>query len=203
MPCQELQKCTMYFLGTAPWQRQGTEFPWQMREPEVTEQPPREQPPPLPIPEIMPSDPLPKAFMLDGGVRPRIKVSKKAMRQAMGQDELELTKEPKRTWPKDVGRICASSYTAVEIHGFFGLIDDGSSESGRMLKVHVPRWIRGYFLDIKQGDTVHVYHVNGKIGGMLKILSVGRDKYYPPGRRVTTCTICVSEDEWARFAQFD
>jgi hypothetical protein len=90
----------------------------------------------------------------------------------------------------------------VEIHGFFGLIDDGSAGAGRMLIVHVPKWIRGYFLDIRQGDTLHVYHAKGKkVGGILNVLATGRHMYFAPGRRVTTCTICVPEEEWAPFAQ--
>ena len=92
--------------------------------------------------------------------------------------------------------IRASSYSAVEIHGFFGLIDDGSDTCGRMLVVHVPKWVRGYFMDIKQGDVIHVYSIDGKAGGRLNVLATGRHKYYAPGRRVTTCTICVPEEQW-------
>jgi hypothetical protein len=113
--------------------------------------------------------------------------------------------EVKRSWPepreKGERRMIAANYAAVEIHGFFGLIDDGSVGEGRMLIVHVPKWIRGYFLDIRQGDTLHVYHANGgKIGGTLTVLSTGRHQYYAPGRRVTTCTVCVPEEQWAPFS---
>jgi hypothetical protein len=113
--------------------------------------------------------------------------------------------EVNRSWPeprqKHERRMTAANYAAVEIHGFFGLIDDGSDGAGRMLVVHVPRWVKGFFMDIKQGDTIHVYHARGlKIGGTLTVLSTGRHQYYQPGRRVTTCTICVPEDEWAPFA---
>lgn len=117
------------------------------------------------------------------------------------------TGEVRRSWPepreKGERRIIAANYSAVEIHGFFGLIDDGSVGEGRMLIVHVPKWIRGYFLDIKQGDTLHVYHANGgKIGGALTVLSTGRHKYYAPGRRVMTCTVCVPEEQWAPFTPY-
>lgn len=116
-----------------------------------------------------------------------------------------ITAEVRRSWPdppeKGERRIVAANYSAVEIHGFFGLIDDGSDGAGRMLIVHVPKWIRGYFLDIKQGDTLHVYHARGKkVGGALTVLSTGRHKYYAPGRRVMTCTVCVPEEQWAPFA---
>lgn len=116
-----------------------------------------------------------------------------------------IPREVKRSWPepgqKGERRIVSSNYAAVEIHGFFGLIDDGSTGEGRMLIVHVPSWIRGYFLDIKQGDTLHVYHATGKkVGGILTVLSTGRHKYYAPGRRVTTCTVCVPEEQWAPFS---
>lgn len=114
--------------------------------------------------------------------------------------------EVKRSWPeppsKGERRIVSSNYSAVEIHGFFGLIDDGSAGEGRMLIVHVPKWIRGYFLDIQQGDTLHVYHAKGrKVGGVLTVLATGRHRYYAPGRRVTTCTVCVPEEQWAPFSQ--
>jgi hypothetical protein len=113
--------------------------------------------------------------------------------------------EVKRSWPepreKGERRMISANYSAVEIHGFFGLIDDGSDGSGRMLVVHVPRWVKGYFMDIKQGDVIHVYHARGlKIGAALTVLATGRHKYYGPGRRVTTCTICVPEEQWAPFA---
>lgn len=111
--------------------------------------------------------------------------------------------EVRRSWPepreKNERRIISANYSAVEIHGFFGLIDDGSVGEGRMLIVHVPKWIRGYFLDIKQGDDLHVYHPKGKVKGVLSVLSTGRHKYYAPGRRVMTCTVCVSEEQWAPF----
>ena len=115
--------------------------------------------------------------------------------------------EVKRSWPeprqKNERRMTAANYGAVEIHGFFGLIDDGSDGAGRMLVVHVPRWVKGFFLDIKQGDTIHVYHARGlKIGAALTVLSTGRHKYYSPGRKVTTCTICVPEEQWAPFASY-
>jgi hypothetical protein len=118
-----------------------------------------------------------------------------------------LPAEVKRSWPepseKGERRIVSANYSAVEIHGFFGLIDDGSVGEGRMLIVHVPKWIRGYFLDIRQGDSLHVYHAGGKgrkVGSVLTVLSTGRHKYYAPGRRVMTCTVCVPEEQWAPFA---
>jgi hypothetical protein len=66
-----------------------------------------------------------------------------------------------------------------------------------MLIVHIPKWIRGYFLDVKQGNDLYVYHPQGRIRGVLFVLSTGRHKYYAPGRRVMTCTLCVSEEKWA------
>ncbi len=102
--------------------------------------------------------------------------------------------------PPTLNKMVAANYSAVEIHGFFGLIDDGSDGAGRVLIVHIPRWVRGYFLDIKQGDDLHVYHAKGKVGGVLRVLSTGRHKYYAPGRRVTTCTVIVSEEQWAPFS---
>lgn len=96
-------------------------------------------------------------------------------------------------------RVCPSNYTAMEIRGFFGLIDDGSASQGRMLIVHVPGWIKGYFLELKDGDDIHAAHVNGKVGGVLRVLAVGRHRYYSPGHKVSTCTVCVPEHQWERF----
>jgi hypothetical protein len=131
--------------------------------------------------------------------------SKSALTERIAES-IPLPSEVRRSWPepreKGVRKIISANYAAVEIHGFFGLIDDGSVGEGRMLIVHVPKWIRGYFLDIKQGDTLHVYHAKGrKIGGALTVLSTGRHKYYAPGRRVTTCTICIPEEQWTPFVQ--
>jgi hypothetical protein len=102
---------------------------------------------------------------------------------------------------EEIGRrIGPSAYTAMEIHGFFGLIDDGSDSIGRVLIVHVPKWIRGYFMDINDGDVIHAVNVTGKGGGVLRVLATGRHRYYSPGQRVTTCTVCVPEEQWARVA---
>ena len=98
-------------------------------------------------------------------------------------------------------RITPSCYNAMEIHGFFGLVDDGSCSSGRMLIVHQPSWVRGGFLDIKDGDDIHVWHVSGSTGGVLRVLSTGRHRYYSPGQKVTTCTVCVPEEQWERLMQ--
>jgi len=96
-------------------------------------------------------------------------------------------------------RITPSNYSAMEIHGYFGLIDDGSCSQGRLLVCHVPSWVRGQFLDVRAGDEVHAWHVSGKTGGVLTVLDTGRHRYYSPGSRVTTCTICVPEEQWERF----
>jgi hypothetical protein len=96
-------------------------------------------------------------------------------------------------------RICPSNYTAMEIHGFFGLIDDGPVSAGRMLIVHVPSWVKGYFLDLRDGENIYAAHVNGKVGGVLRVLAVGRHRYYSPGSKVSTCTVCVPEEQWEKF----
>ena len=100
-----------------------------------------------------------------------------------------------------VRRITPSCYNAMEIHGFYGLVDDGPCSSGRMLIVHQPSWVRGQFLDIRDGDDIHVWHVAGRAGGVLRVLSTGRHRYYSPGQRVTTCTVCVPEEQWERLMQ--
>ena len=98
-------------------------------------------------------------------------------------------------------RITPSSYNAMEIHGFFGLVDDGPCSSGRMLIVHQPNWVRGQFLEIRDGDDIHAWHVSGKTGGVLHVLSTGRHRYYAPGQKVTTCTVCVPKEQWERLMQ--
>ena len=95
-------------------------------------------------------------------------------------------------------RITPSNYTAMEIHGFFGLVEDGRCGQGQMLICHVPSWVKGQFMDLRDGDQVHVWNVNGRGKGVLNVLSTGRHRYYSPGSKVTTCTICVPEEQWAR-----
>jgi hypothetical protein len=111
-------------------------------------------------------------------------------------DALDMGDEERK-----VRRITPSCYNAMEIHGFFGLVDDGPCSSGRMLIVHQPSWVRGYFLDIRDGDDIHVWHVSGTSGGVLRVLSTGRHRYYSPGQKVTTCTVCVPEEQWERLMQ--
>lgn len=101
--------------------------------------------------------------------------------------------------PDSKVKICSSNYTAMEIHGFYGVIDDGSAGNGHALILHVPKWVRGYQLDIRDGDDLPVAHIAGKAGGTLRVLETGRHKYYSPGKKVTTCTVVVPEEQWARF----
>ena len=115
--------------------------------------------------------------------------------QALLRDS-EMGEEEQR-----VRRITPSCYNAMEIHGFFGLVDDGSCGAGRMLILHQPSWVRGQCLDIRDGDDIHVWHVAGTAGGVLRVLSTGRHRYYSPGQRVTTCTVCVPEEQWERLMQ--
>ena len=103
--------------------------------------------------------------------------------------------------PDSKVKICPSNYTAMEIHGFYGIIDDGPvGSSAHMLILHVPKWVRGYQLEIKDGDSLPVAHIAGKSGGTLQVLETGRHKYYSPGQKVTTCTVVVPEEQWARFS---
>ena len=98
-------------------------------------------------------------------------------------------------------KICPSNYTAMEIHGFYGIIDDGPvGANTHMLILHVPKWVKGYQLDIRDGDSLPVTHIAGKTGGTLQVLETGRHKYYSPGQKVTTCTVVVPEEQWARFS---
>lgn len=114
----------------------------------------------------------------------------------LGDREAEMGDEERR-----VRRITPSCYNAMEIHGFYGLVDDGPCSAGRMLIVHQPSWVRGQFLDIKDGDDIHAWHVAGRSGGVLRVLSTGRHRYYSPGQKVTTCTVCVPEEQWERLMQ--
>jgi hypothetical protein len=113
--------------------------------------------------------------------------------------EKERLLDPESNQPaKRKKKITPSNYSAMEIHGFFGLVDDGPCGQGRMLICHVPSWVRGQFMDVKDGDQVHVWNVNGRGGGVLDVLFTGRHRYYSPGSKITTCTICVPEEQWAR-----
>jgi hypothetical protein len=120
-------------------------------------------------------------------------VFRKAEEVLAGREKEEAGREGKRR-----KRITPGNYTAMEIHGFFGLVDDGRCGQGRMLICHVPSWVKGQFMDLRDGDRVHVWNVNGRGKGVLSVLSTGRHRYYSPGSKVTTSTICVPEEEWAR-----
>ena len=94
------------------------------------------------------------------------------------------------------GSACASP---IILREYFGLINDGSVSQVRMLVVHVLGWVKSHFLDLKDGDDIHAAHVNGKVGGVLRVLAVGRHRYYSPGVKVSTCTVCAPEHQWERF----
>ena len=126
---------------------------------------------------------------------------KLAVQAGLGEALLPMNALDMGDEEKKVRRITPSCYNAMEIHGFFGLVDDGLCSSGRMLIVHQPSWVRGYFIDIKDGDDIHVWHVSGSSGGVLRVLSTGRHRYYSPGQKVTTCTICVPEEQWGSLMQ--
>jgi len=172
----------------APWAKEPL-FPSQTLEPLA------HQGRTLPEPAKMePSAPRGRMLKVDEGTTQR----RRAFPMAEEMDK--PLPAPHAPWQVKPRRLTSASYSAVEIHGFFGLIDDGSDASGRALIVHVPKWVRGHFLDIRQGDTLHVNRADGKTGGVLTVLSTGRHKYYSPGRKVSTCTIFVSEEQWAPFA---
>lgn len=182
----------------APWAKPiTTEPPWTkdaiVKEPAALPEPVKMEPPRPPQPK------KPSMLKIDEGPLVR---RKRAFPKAEEMEEAEPLLAPTtRTWPEAPRRLSAASYAAVEIHGFFGLIDDGSDMAGRVLIAHVPKWVRGYFLDIRQGDTLHVNRADGKMGGVLTVLSTGRHKYYSPGRKVSTCTILVPEEQWAPFGE--
>ena len=54
--------------------------------------------------------------------------------------------------------------------------------------------------DVRDRDELRVWHVSGKMGGLLTVLSMGY-RYYSPGQKVTTWTICVLEGQWEKFRQ--
>lgn len=172
-----------------PWQKPNTDAPPWAKETPVFQD--------LPEPITIPVRKRERILKIDEGPVQR----RRAFPKADEAKEETGPLLPTRSWQEPVRRISHASYSAVEIHGFYGLIDDGSDAAGRVLIVHVPKWIRGYFIDIKQGDTLHVNRVDGKAGGTLTVLSTGRHKYFPPGRRVTTFTVCVPEEQWAPFSR--
>ena len=109
-----------------------------------------------------------------------------------GRNEYEINKDEKQH------QICPSNYSAIEINGLFGLVDDGLCEYGRMLIAHIPPKIQknfeGYFMDIKDGDRIRIKGL--KSTGVVTVLTTGRHRYYSPGQKITTCTICVPEEQW-------
>ena len=73
---------------------------------------------------------------------------------------------------RDTHRIGAGRYKAKEIHGFLGLIDDGSDGTGRVLIAHVPRYARRYYLDIRLPRVAR----EREGGGTLTVLATGRHR---------------------------
>jgi len=209
-------------LQYAPWEQlpwtDGETKPWDTFSKSIQTTPPSEersskstiQMQPGTVPATVPGTGQPtivqpaKAHVAENNATYESQMSKPLLKihEGLGRQHRAFPKAQVMQLPQPLEHIpkCApSNYSAMEIHGFYGLIDDGSDAYGRVLIVHVPKWVRGYVIDIRQGDRLPVNRVDGNGGGTLTVLSTGRHKYYSPGKRVTTCTVCVPEEQWALF----
>jgi hypothetical protein len=95
-----------------------------------------------------------------------------------------------------------ASYDALESHGRFELTDTGELTGGsRAIALHLPRRSRGFVLDPRVGDVICANAARGTraVGGWLDVQFVTRDKYFPPGRRITSCLVGVPDEQWRRL----
>lgn len=92
-----------------------------------------------------------------------------------------------------------SPYDAVDRKCRFGLLDTRENDINgwRLLTVVVPRWVKGYTLDFREGEKLLI--MSTWMPSMIRTLTVGfmtPKKYYRPGTRVTMCTIGVPKEQW-------
>lgn len=105
---------------------------------------------------------------------------------------------------KDKKRIGPGQYSAIEVHGFYGLIDvlcdsqgDSLGMSGtgyeKVLIVHTPSRIqdKSPMLNIKPGDFIDIVYIPNLIRGKLEVTFVTRSKYFSPGCPVTSLQVGV------------
>lgn len=92
-------------------------------------------------------------------------------------------------------RIGPSSYSAIQIHGFFGCIDCGTDiDHGhiRNLIIHTSKRLdTSHMLSLTVGDSIHVVYIASRSKGLLKIRYVTRSKYFSPGSPVTSIKVGV------------
>ena len=87
-------------------------------------------------------------------------------------------------------------YDAMQSHGLFGLtLVDRTLAGACVLLLHVPRCNKRYFIDVKMGDQLQTI-TSGMEHMYLDVLFVTPDRYYAPGRRVTTMLLGVPDGQW-------
>ena len=92
--------------------------------------------------------------------------------------------------------ITPSNYDAIEIHGFFGVIDSGpDAYNDRMVVVHTPLGMdRSHMLSLRVGDAIPVVFLRKQEKGSLEIKYITRSQYFAPGRSVSSMRLGV--DGW-------
>ena len=95
-----------------------------------------------------------------------------------------------------ITRVCPSRYDAIQIHGFFGLINTGVGSYGEnVLIVHTgSRLSKDHMLSLKNGDEIHIINLHEHKNRVLHVRYVSRYKYVSPGTPITTLQIGV--DGW-------
>ena len=163
-------------------------------------QPPRTwqwpvQPLPVhPIPEEprpLPADALPEQLRIEPSPRPHIEPSV-ADSDASSERSVDHALQRihrlihRRKFP----------YDAMQSHGLFGLtLVDRTLAGACVLLLHVPRCNKRYFIDVKMGDQLQTI-TSGMEHMYLDVLFVTPDRYYAPGRRVTTMLLGVPDGQW-------
>lgn len=101
-------------------------------------------------------------------------------------------------------RVARSQYHAIETHGCFGLLDTGFVDPYGfvVVTVHVPRYVRGYVLNLAEGDEIHANNCfDATRSAVLHVGYVTPREYVAPGRKVTMCNIGIPAHEWRALMQ--
>ena len=98
-------------------------------------------------------------------------------------------------------RLREKNYSAVEAHGWFGLIDSGCPAKGvRELIAHTPRHNGGFTLDrLRAGQEIYLRSARNEDGAAIRIRFTTPERYYAPGRKITTLSIGVDDAAWLRL----
>lgn len=142
---------------------------------------------------------IPEQLVMPKPKRPRPSIPPSAWTEPGPPPAYAQRPSTDRPQPKQASRLSSADYQAIDIHGFFGLVDCGDDGRGcRVLKAHLTRRAHLPTLEILAGQVIPVLSTRRKgVRASLRVQYVSRSQYYSPGAKVSTLNVGVSAQDWA------